>query len=58
MNQQELDRAVARVTGESIRQVRRQGFSLVVVPIRIRPCEQHCPADKKRCGKSAKLCTA
>ena len=58
MNQQELDRAVARVTGESLRQVRRQGFSLVVVPIRIRSCEERCPAEKKRCGNGRKLCTA
>ena len=57
MNQQELDRAVARVTGESLRQVRRQGFSLVVIPVRIRPCDQRCSAEKK-CGKGAKLCTA
>ena len=29
MTQQQLDRAVAEVTGESIRTIRRHGFSLV-----------------------------
>ena len=34
MRQSELDRAVARATGESIRRVRRAGFVLVPAPRR------------------------
>lgn len=36
MSQSELDRAVARATGETVTEVRRLGFSLVV-PERHRP---------------------
>jgi hypothetical protein len=32
MTQRELDHAVARATGESLRQVRRLGFNLLLVP--------------------------
>ena len=38
MNQSDLDRAVARATGETVNQIRKLGFNLVVVP------ESHSPA--------------
>jgi hypothetical protein len=33
MNQRQLECAVARVTGESLREIRRLGFSLVSMPV-------------------------
>ena len=38
MNQSDLDRAVARATGETVTEIRKLGFNLVVVP------ESHSPA--------------
>ena len=35
MSQNELDRDLARATGESARRIRRMGFTLVVVPDRV-----------------------
>ena len=32
MNQADLDRAVARATGETVTEIRKLGFKLVVVP--------------------------
>ena len=32
MNQSDLDRAVARATGETVTEIRKLGFNLVVVP--------------------------
>ena len=39
MNQANLDRAVARATGETINQIRKMGFNLVVVP----ECHSYAP---------------
>ena len=38
MSQSDLDRAVARATGETVTEIRKMGFNLVVVP------ESHAPA--------------
>ncbi len=38
MNQHQLDRALARATGESVKTIRQRGFSLVPLP-RSKPIE-------------------
>ena len=39
MTQQQLDRSVARRTGESVRFIHRRGFHLIVVPERAIVCD-------------------
>jgi hypothetical protein len=57
MTQNELDHAVARATGESVSEVRRLGFQLIVPPPRVRPTNPapHIPAIAgkiaPRCGR-------
>lgn len=36
MNQRELDRAVARATGETVDRIQRIGFNLLVMPVVVR----------------------
>lgn len=46
MKQADLHRAVARVTGESVRHIARLGFSLLVMPGPARGCRK----KRRRCG--------
>jgi hypothetical protein len=52
MTQNELDHAVARATGESVSEVRRMGFQLIVPPPYVRPTSQapHIPAIAGKVG--------
>lgn len=45
MTQSQLNRAVARVTGEAVRTIRRQGFSFVPMPSDDLPLERDGDAD-------------
>jgi hypothetical protein len=35
MNQSQVDRAVARVTGESLQEIRRRGFGILAPPLKV-----------------------
>ena len=50
MNQYQLDRALARATGESVRTIRSRGFSHVILPKSKTPQENRFPVSRTQAG--------